>query len=172
MKNIFIILLIVVFTACKSETKEEVTTETTPEPVEKEFTFSVSFKTNKSDVFKLMMNNVEVDELQKKNIQVFETIHPTTTVDMFTAKFGNMSKNIHFNLGNKEEKEIEIDNIQISYGNSSVTVKPAELNDYFLLNKFVTQDQSTFKIQTKKIDNAHYPTLILRAREINKLIKE
>ena len=51
------------------------------------------------------MNNIKVDELQRKHIQIFETVSPSIDFDNIIAKFdkNNMSKNIVFGLGNKKK---------------------------------------------------------------------
>lgn len=173
MKNIVLVALVTLMTfSCTSKQKEvnkPVVVEQAKE-VEKEFIVNMSFKTSKEDNFRLMLNNIEVDEFQKKNIIIIEKVSPSSEIDKLTANFGyNISKNFSINLGNKEVKEVEINSVEILYGNNKISVKSDELNEYFTFNKFVVQDTVSNKFQTKKIKGQHSPTITLRRKAINQL---
>ena len=79
MKRIFLALsfTLIICVSCNnsSEKKEQASinnqnTEKTIQQLEIHF----SFKTSETDVFKIAMNNIKVDELQRKHIQIFETV--------------------------------------------------------------------------------------------------
>ena len=176
MKKIVLAFLVITLIACKNETKEATDSVATEEKVEeqkKELTVSVRFKTNKADKFKLMLNNVVVDELQKKNIHIIEEVSPNSDFDAINANFGeNISPNFSISLGNAEVKEVEIESITVTFGANSIQVEPNALKDYFNMNKFVSQDGETFKYRTKRVDGKHAPAITLKRKAINTLQKE
>ena len=75
MKKLVFILLIAAV-ACKNEPKEtpEEPTTTETEVVDKELEIVMNFKTDTAGEIKLMLNNVEVDDFQRKNIHVIEKV--------------------------------------------------------------------------------------------------
>lgn len=176
MKKILIKLLIItlVFTvACKTEPKE-VTEEFIPEKVVepiKELEVIVKFKSNKDDSFKLMLNNVVVDEFQKKNIHVIEKVIASSESESFTATFGenNISRNFNFHFGSKEIKEIEIESVIFSYGTKKLSIDRSELAEYFSINKYITLDTISNILKTKKVDGKHNPTIILKRKYMKTL---
>lgn len=175
MKKLFFVLMLLIV-SCKSETKEN--------PIEKEqvaieeqikeLKVVVNFRTNKEDEFKLLLNNVSVDEFQRKNIHVIEKVMPTSTTESFTATFGenNISPNLNLNFGVKDNKEVEIESINMSYGENTLMISGSELSEYFTINKYITQDSITHKLTTQRIEGKYYPALILRRRAYNALVKE
>ena len=172
---ILVVILSITYIACKNESKESVQNETEKQIVEetkKEFTVKLNFKTNKEDSFKIMLNNIQVDELQKKNIQVIEKVSPTTTTEMFTANFGeNFSNNLIIGLGNKEIKTIEITSIELTYGNNSINISSNQISNYFVLNKFISQDENTFTLKTNKVGGKLNPNLIAKRKIFQELTK-
>lgn len=130
------------------------------------------YKTNKADMFKIMMNNIVVDEFQKKSIQFTEEVVPTSEYDEMKVSFdeGNLSKNIIFHLGNKVEKTVEIKSITITYGDKVFSLsKPSDFNDFLIFNKFIEIEPNKKMIKTKRIDGKLYPTFSLRQKLINQL---
>ncbi len=172
MKKLLLLALILV-ASCKSEPKTETEID---EPVEteapKEFVVNMSFTTDKADDFKLMMNNVQIDEFQIKNIHVIEKVQPTSSVDNLTATFdaGNISTVFRIGLGVKEEKEVTIESLDITYGKNSINVGIGELTNYFTGNKFVEIDSASNTIYVKRVDGKLNPTLSLKRRYLNTLI--
>ncbi len=171
-KTLLALVLMIALTGCKNDPKESAISEIAKE-VKKELIVKINFKTNKKDIFRIMMNNIVVDDLQKKNIQIFEEVIPSTGVDQIIAKFdpNNISKNIVISLGNKEEKEVKIESIELSYGENSELVKAEDLPKHFILNKFTSFDENTFIVKTIRVDGKHAPTLALRPKALNKLTK-
>jgi hypothetical protein len=181
-KTLLLILISLAFFSCKNEKQDKPSLNNNKligqdEEVirPKEFLFELVYKTNQDDVFNIMMNNIEVDELQKKNIHIFENVITTTNKDIITAKFdaGNISNNIIVNLGNKEVKEVEIISILVSYGNNTININsPKDIDKYLAFNKFVERDSASNKIKTKKVNGEHRPVLVLKRNLINLLKKE
>ena len=170
-------MTMILFASCKKSTeKEQVSNEVKKtEEVSKQLEIRFSFKTNKTDVFKIMMNNIEVDEFQKKNIQIFETIPPSSQFENIVAKFdeGNMSKNIVFSLGNKKVKEVTIDNINISYKNKVIDIStPKDITKFLRFNKHIKRDSTSKIIKTKKVDGKHSPTFTFSKNLIKQLDKD
>ena len=178
MKNVVLVLLIsIALLACKNNSKEDQSTNTAKQEdkVRKELVVVLNFKTNKKDVFRIMLNNIIVDDLQKKNIQIFEEVIPSSAVDKISAKFDpeNISNQILINLGNKEVKKVEIENVFVSYGQNQVNIKtPQEMEEYLNFNKFIDRDPSSTTLQTKKVDGRHNPIINLKRSLINLLKKE
>ncbi|SDR75071.1 hypothetical protein SAMN04515667_0543 [Formosa sp. Hel1_31_208] len=178
MKKALCIILVVIAFACKDDAKvdeqKNQTSVSVAEKAIKELEVIVSFKTNKSDEFKLMLNNVPVDEFQRKNIHVIEKTEPTTSFEQITAKFGNnnLSNNFNINFGTKELKEVEIVSIQMTYGKNSVSIKGTDLESYFNINNYINYDATTGVLKTQKVGGKHYPAISAKRIAINILKKE
>lgn len=177
MRNCLILILISFLSiACKNNDKQmPIATENSIiETPSKKLTINFTFKTNKADIFKIMMNNIEVDDLQKKNIQIFEEVIPTTQKDAIVAEFdaNNISRNIIIDFGSKELKEVEIMSISVSYGNNHFSFDTAkEFDKYFAYNRFIEKEEDSKILKTKKVDGKHYPAITLRQNLINLLKK-
>ena len=179
MKKIVVILVLLsLLIACNNGTQESKKNEATKKAVEdvkKELVVKIKFKTNKQDVFRIIIYDIVIDDLQKKNIQIFEEVVPSTEVDQIIAKFdsNNISNNIAINVGNEQEKKVEIESIFVSYGQNQIDIKtPQEINKYLFFNKFIERDSTTTILQTKKVDGTHYPVVNFKRNLINFLKKE
>jgi hypothetical protein len=174
MKKIVLIILLITAFACNEETKkkESNNSQQSKEPI-KEFIVKMSFKTNKADEFKLMLNNIVIDEFQRKNISIIEKVMPLSNLESLTADFGdNSPNNFRINFGNKEEKEMEIESLSLFYGDNSLSMTSADLKTHFSFNRYIIQDSITYKIQSKRIDSKHYPQIVLKKKAIDLLMKE
>ncbi|WP_417874242.1 hypothetical protein [Xanthomarina gelatinilytica] len=173
-KRILLLLFVIILSACKEKSAQTAAQEGTKNfNTPKQLTVDFNFKTNKADVFKIMMNNIVVDELQKKNIEIFENVIPSSNVDAIVAKFdpGNMSNNIVFHLGNKTIKEVEIKSILVSYGNNQYNISTAkDLSKYFVFNQFIERDSLSKKLIIKKVDGKLFPFFTMKQNLI-KLLK-
>ena len=173
MKNIILALtLILIFVGCKSDSNER--NNQNEGQVEnkliKEFVVKMKFKTTKSDEFKLVLYNIIPDEYQNKYIVINERVVLTSETDNLTANFGeNISDSFRINFGNKEEKEIEILSIEISYGSNQININPEDLTTYFKFNDFVSQDPKSFKLQTKKVGEKLNPIIYLKLQYMREL---
>lgn len=139
-----ILLLFVIFFSCNEKTKNNSEDLNNNKLINSpELTVSIQFKSNKADNFRLSLNNIIVDEYQNKNIQIIEKIQPSTNFDEISANFGpnNISNNIVINLGNKQEKRIQIKNIKISYGDKEIYIdNVVDFKTHFAYNKFIKLD--------------------------------
>jgi hypothetical protein len=167
MKNVFLVLLIVIFTiACKSKEEHNI------KDVKKEFIVKMKYRVSNDDVFKLVLYNIIPDVNQNKWIQINEKVVGTSATQNLTAKFGeNISYDFRINFGVKQEKEVEIIQINIFYGKKSINVKPEELKEYFSFNEFITQDKITNKLYTRKIDGKLNPILHFKIEYMKELEK-
>lgn len=175
-KSIHIFILIAII-LCSCNEKENKTTPKeikTDKVTSKELKVNISFKTDKDDVFRIMVNNIEVDELQKKNIQVFETVAPSSNFENIEANFGeNISKDIIIHLGNKSIKQVEIKSLYLSYGNKNVGLTTAQdLTNNIIHNKFIERDSSNNIFRSKRIEGKLNPTIRIKKSLINSLMQD
>ena len=168
MKRIVLLIFVTVLFCCKSEKSQE-TNVRTNEP-KQEFTVKVSFKTNKTDMFSFVLYNIDMDEFQKKWIQINQTVEESETISSIVANFqNNISRNFRINLGNKEEKEIEIESIELKYGEKNIVILPNELDKYFKFNEFVTQDTITNKLIIKKVGQKLQPIMYIEKKYLTEI---
>jgi hypothetical protein len=169
MGKVILVFISVLLFAC--ENKEKETPLDNSLEVQPEFNVTINFKTNKADEFRLKLNNIIIDEFQKKNIEIVEKVVASNNTDIIKAKFGpnNISKNFQIGLGNKEIKEIEIETIELSFGKNSIIIKASELADYFIFNKYASIEDGTFKIVTKKVNGKHAPKVTLNGKTLMQL---
>lgn len=175
MKKIILVGLVILFTfSCSNEPKKE------SKPIEiekvketkKEFIVKISFRTNKSDSFILMLNNIVIDEFQRKDINIKEEVSQASNFELITANFGeSISESFRINIGNKEVKNVEIDFIKISFGEKKLEMSSRELGNYFSFNDFVSYDTINSKFETRRIEGKHYPFLILKKEFMISLTK-
>jgi hypothetical protein len=86
------------------------------------------------------------------------------------AKFqNNISRNFRINWGNKEEKEIEIESIELKYGEKNIVILPNELDKYFKFNEFVTQDTITNKLIIKKVGQKLQPIMYIEKKYLTEI---
>lgn len=176
MKKIVLVVLVTFFAfSCSSEPKKEskpIVIENVEETI-KEFIVKMDFKTNSEDSFRLELTNIVIDEFQKKNILVIESVSPSSSYEKITANFGeNMSKAFKINFGTKELKEVEITKINLTYGKNSINIKGSELKKYFSISKFIQYDSISGKLKTQKVEGKHYPIITLKRNYINALTQE
>lgn len=178
MKNLLIILLLIFTVSCKEESSNtEVQTienieDSSAEQVIKQLRLGFSFKTNTEDVFKIMLNNITVDDLQTKSIHFTEQMPPMENFEEIVAVFdpNNFSQDLAISLGNAKVKEVILDKITISYGDKAVMASTvSEINDNIVFNKYIDFNQETKVLKTKKLDGQHFPTIIIRPRVLASL---
>lgn len=173
MKKLLILILLVSFFNCKndkSSTNTKDVSESIMEDTAKELIVDINFKTNKEDVFKIILSNIMVDELQKKHITVVEEVSPNSSFESIVAAFGrgNKSKNLYINLGTKLEKEIQIKGVSIKYGKNSLLINPNEIGKYFVPNKFI-EIKADGVLSIRKVDNKLNPQLRLKVNYLTEL---
>ncbi|WP_299521442.1 hypothetical protein [Winogradskyella sp.] len=140
----------------------------------KELTLSIDFKTTEPDFFKIAMNNIVVDEFQKKSIQFSENVYPTSSFDNITVVFdtNNPSKDILFIPGNKKNKVIEIQALNLNFGNKDLKINSSEIRKNVSINKYVKYDSINNNFVISTIDGQLYPVIKLKRGLINRLTKE
>ncbi|WP_289043730.1 hypothetical protein [uncultured Olleya sp.] len=168
-KGLLLFLLSIVLLACKNEqTQITKTSSQGVEDITKELKVKIKFKSTKADNFKLMLNNIVKDEFQTKNIHIIEKVIVNTEMETLNANFGeNISNKLIINFGNKEVKTIDFESIDIYYGSNSINILPNQLRKFFNLNKFISLDETSYFLQTKKIEGKHNPSIILKQSAIN-----
>jgi cupin superfamily acireductone dioxygenase involved in methionine salvage len=174
--NIVLVLFVLLSFSCKNNNEKQIVSIDKKEVIpQKQLIINFNFKTNKADTFMIMLNNIEVDELQKKNIHIFEDVVSSMAEDAIIAEFGNnnISNNIIIHLGNKTLKEVEVKSIFIAYGENQFSITSAEdLNKYFAFNKFIERDSTNKILKTKKVEGKHNPAFRLKRNLINILKKD
>jgi hypothetical protein len=174
MRNSFFIFILLMFCSCKKNTEQKNNENQLGVEPEKELIIKIGFKTSKEDVFRVMLNNIEIDKFQKKNIQIRETVPVTNDFESIVAKFGtnNISNNLIINFGNKFVKEIELNGIELSYGANSVLITNSNFKKHFNLNQFMRFDSINKKFITFKKEGRHQPSFIAKRSLINLLKKQ
>lgn len=156
-----------------NENKSAVNAESVS-PVKKDIlTVSIELKTTQEDEFRIMLNQISVDDFQKMNIHATETIPVTSNYERMTTKFfeNTFSNKLVIGLGNKHPKNVDINNISISYGLNSISIPKAQLHEYFNPNTFVSFDDN-MSIITKTEKGRHSPLLYANSKLINLLTKQ
>jgi len=172
-KIILVLVVVTTLFACKNDkVKSKAQDDTELKKEDNTLKVFFEFKTNKEDEFKIILNNIEVDEFQKMNIEAREIIPVTTSFEKMNVSFFDnvFSKNFLIGLGNDKLKELEINKIVISRGPNIVTVNKENIQDYFSPNKYVEFKNN--KIITKKVNGKHVPLLFAKSRLINTLKKK
>lgn len=168
-----VLIFIMFFTLASCNNSKSSETEIPIVEVKEEFELVFELKTSLEDEFKVIVNNIKVDEFQKKSIQVIETIPPSSGYEKLKANFGdkNISNFILINLG-KKEKVVEFNYISFKYGQKSIVVDASNFDEFMNYNKFVSIDKSNFTITTQKIGNKHNPIISAKRVLINKLLQK
>jgi outer membrane lipopolysaccharide assembly protein LptE/RlpB len=172
--QILLVLIVVFITSCNKDVKRNHEEIVEKPNKQNELTISLQFKSNKADNFKLSLNNIVVDEFQKKNIQIIEKIEPSSGFDEIYASFGtnNVSNNLIINFGDKNEKTITIDNILITLNSKSININHDNFNTYFSHNKFVKKAiNNNITLSTIKKNGKLNPVIFAKPNLINSLME-
>ncbi|WP_417237350.1 MULTISPECIES: hypothetical protein [Flavobacteriaceae] len=169
-KKYLAFLMIVIFMSCKNKVQSlqnEIEAQS-----KKELVVKLGFKTNVKDEFKILFNNIKVDEFQKKNIQVRETVPPSSGFESIVAHLGGEinTQNLLIHLG-KKEKTVEFNGMEFSYGDKSILITKSNFNRFLNTNKFVVLDDNGFVFSTKTIDGKHNPAIMARKKLLDTLFK-
>ncbi|OUS01643.1 hypothetical protein A9Q86_07695 [Flavobacteriales bacterium 33_180_T64] len=169
MKKNILVICVLLFLSCKEEKKEKINSR----PDLKQLIVKVDLKTTTEDVFKVIMNNIKVDEFQEKNVIIRETIPVTSNYENITASFdtNNFSNNIHIDLG-KTLKNVKFNTIEFIYGANVLLITKDNFNEFLKVNKFAKFNEDDFSVTTKKEGKNQYSKIILKQSAIKFLIKE
>jgi hypothetical protein len=141
----------------------------------KELSIEFSLKTNVEDIFRITLTDIYVDEFQNKNISAFEKIPATSNFESMKAKFeeGNFSKNIVIKLGDKNEKEIDLEHIRFSYNKKVIEIDSKNFDTYMAFNKYIKRDSVELnKFYISKIGNTNFnPVIYAKQNLISELLK-
>ena len=178
MKIKLLLICVILLIACKNEEKtnsdsegpvEEINVE---EKASNKLTLEIDLATSHPDVFKFFANDVFLNNNQFMNLSVSQKLNENEKSKKMTFEFPeNIQPDVllGLNLGTKEEKEVTINEINLTYGNTKFSITPETIEDYFTHNKFVEINSETHKISTKKMDNKHNPTLFVRRKILDSI---
>jgi len=173
MKRAVLVLVVLCFISisCKQEeNKKENTQKTIIE--KKELTVKLALKTSAEDAFKIVMNNIKVDEFQRKDIIITENIPVTSNFENVTANFGanNFSDNLNISLGT-QTKTVKFNTIEFSYAGNVLSITKDNFDKFLRTNKFAEFNKEEFSV-TSKNDNPKNLLIYARKSLLNFLTKE
>lgn len=180
-KILFTLCIMALWLSCKeegnksSQEKENNVNTEKKIPQEKALSVTISFKTNKADKIRVVMNGIEIDEFQKKSISIIEDVEATTDLDRIVANFdeGNFSRNLMINLGQKGNKAIDIERMIFSYGTKEIVIDKQNYDKYLKHNHFVERDSLTNRFTIKQTNKKPFTPLIYsRQTLLNELINQ
>lgn len=171
MRSSTLVILVLLFISCNQPKNNKSKSNEPIQPQKKEFIVTFEFKSNSDGDLKLMMNNIIIDEFQKKNIHIIEKIVANSRPESLTANFGeNFSYDFKINLGNEKPKEIEVVSMIVSYGQKEIAITPQNIEDFFAVNnKYISYDQESGILITKRIEGNHFPSIIMRRKVLEQL---
>jgi len=171
--QILIFTIVVFISSCNNDTRNS-EQEIVPETKEKrELTVIIQFKSNKADNFKLSLNNIVVDEFQKKNVQIIEKIEPSSGFDEISASFGenNISNNLVINFGNRIEKTIIIESIDLFLNSKNIRINNQNFDKYFKHNNFLKISlKEKITLNSVKVGNKLNPVIFAKPNLIKSLL--
>ena len=180
MKRLLMFSFLVFFWACKNDTsiqKEEENSdkENITDVIPEQLVFTIDFETSNPEVFRLFSNDVFLNNSQFMNIGISHRLNINETSKKIVLKFPEGIKpdyNLYFSFGTKYEKTVILKEIEITYGNKTLTIKPEDLLEYFFFNKFASYDIETRTVTTKKVNGQHNPLIWLKRKYLNELFGE
>ncbi|HPF97198.1 MAG TPA: hypothetical protein PLZ00_07260 [Mangrovimonas sp.] len=171
-KTIVIFFLSLFLFSCKGNKSNDEPSESIKQIPKNQLIVNFSFKTDVEDRFFIMMININVDEFQKKNIQIHENVPPSSGFERISAKFdpGNFSKSVRINLGTKQ-KEVVLEKIELSYKNNIVEINSTNFEEFVNLNDYVEFNVENATLHTKFKNGSHNPVLEIKESIMNSLLK-
>lgn len=169
MKKIIIISLLL-FIVSNLSCKEQEDNESKPIEVKKndELKFKVTLNTSTSDDFRLLLNNIKKDN-SKINIQVSESLKAgdeDQTIEI-NIKENYFPQEIIVDLGQKEQKTVDIKDIYIKASNFELNIPKNKINHFFYPNQFISYDSIAKNYNVNTSNKNHL--LIFRNRIIDSL---
>ena len=173
-----IFLCFVLIFSCKDHTTQTKTNQGTPkieqETIKKSnrFIFDIDLETSHPDDFRLIADNIFLNNNQFMNISILHKLNSNETSKKMHFELPEGVQpdyQIGFSFGSKHIKEVKINSIKVSYGEIEYNISKDELIKYFRLNNFTEYNSETGIIKTKKVRNKHNPMIFLRNNFINKI---
>lgn len=174
MKNFIVIIFAISLIGCNNHKRTDLT-NSKAEVKSKELLVEFYFKTDSADEFKIMINDIKVDELQRKDIHIYEDVVPSSNEDRIIARFdeNNISDKIRISLGNKVLKKVELKRLLVKYGDNEILLStPADFKKYLFFNKFIEYNSENSTITTLNQDGVHHPVIFFKPILINLLNNE
>ena len=137
--------------------------------------FEIDLETTEPDDIMLSSYNIFIKNSQFMNIAITHSLHSNETVKKILFEFPEdirVDTQLGLSLGKKKVKQIRINQIDISFGNTKFVVTPDNIEDYFTTNKFVEYDKEAQLFQTKSVDGKHNPMIFLRKKFLTQLENE
>lgn len=134
---------------------------------------TLSLKSDKDDVLKVMFNGLKTPH--KGQVSLYVVNQDLEASDAFKEYNFSMFSDDHFetlkiNLGNLNTKTILINKAKITYKDKSVLIHGEDFFRYFRTNIYAVFDSADkSKIITKKTNNRHVPTLSLKRMYLDRL---
>lgn len=170
-KPFLILLLFVALPSCNQEVKEKpVVEEQVKTP--NQLIVDANIKVTKPADIKLFANKIFLNNDQEMNISITHRLNASPDAQDVQFKFPeglNPDYQLGLSLGPKNEKEVELNQLIVTYGATKFTIEPESLSDYLVFNKFIEVDSVTNKLVTKKLGNAHNPMIFFRRKILDSL---
>ena len=169
--QILILISLILLPSCNQGVKENPVVE---EPIKKakQLVVEATIKVSKPAEIKLFANKIFLSNDQEMNISITHKLNAISDAKDVQFKFPeelNPDYQLGLSLGTKYEKEIELNKLTLSYGETKFIIEPETLDDYLVFNKFIDIDTVTNKLTTNKLGNNHNPMVFFRRKILDSL---
>ncbi|WP_418508832.1 hypothetical protein [Corallibacter sp.] len=157
-----------------SELKNEVVVEEKKE-ISKKLVLELDIETDQPEDLVLYSNEIFLNNGQFMNLRITQKLNSNETKKHVAFEFPDNVKpdyNLGLLLGRKNEKELKITNLQLTFGTFKLSIPENEFDKYFVFNKFVDYQKDTNTIVVKKVGGKLNPTIILKRKYLNQIGKE
>lgn len=166
-------LLVLLTLSCSGNQKQKIVEKKQElEVLANKLVFDIDLETTKPDDFRLIANNVFLNNSQFMDISIIHKLNNNETSKKIHFEFPEGVQpdyQIGFSLGVKNVKEVKINNIVLSYGDLVYNITPSNFSKYFRLNRFLKYNEETGTLKTQKIENKLNPIFFLRKPFISKI---
>ncbi|WP_417888450.1 hypothetical protein [Xanthomarina gelatinilytica] len=181
-KTLTILTALITLVACKEteskpdnakSKKELVVTEKKEES--KKLVVELDIETDQPEDLVLYSNEIFLNNGQFMNLRITQKLNSNETKKHVAFEFPDNVKpdyNLGLLLGRKNEKELKITNLQLTFGSFKLSIPENEFDKYFVFNKFVDYQKDTNTIVVKKVGGKLNPTISLKRKYLNQIGKE
>ncbi len=175
MKRLTTLLVLLLLSCGGNQEEQKVIKNTNKEPElskPKTLIIELEIETDSPEDFKLIANDIFLNNGQSMDLYITQRINPNETSKKIRFELPDNivpDFNIGISLGTKKEKEVKINNVDISIGSLSYQINSNNLITYFRPNKFVDYDDESGALKTKTVDGKHNPMIFLRKRYVDKI---